>query len=144
MTTMMSSLANRFAGLARGLRLRGAGLLPQLGRCSAVLATLAWFAAVPAGADEPPSQAAGDRGASGPSESQDTNPYDRYYRAGRMIFDGAFVRVPAIGSLVIGSAMFAVSSPVAAVAGTLEEAEQVFVLTPYRFAIARPLGNFKD
>lgn len=77
-------------------------------------------------------------------QRKDASPYEPYYRAGAKVFDGAIVRVPALGSLVVGSALFAVSAPVAAAAGTMDEAMDVFVRSPYRFAIQRPLGSFAD
>lgn len=77
-------------------------------------------------------------------QRKDRSPYAPYYRAAAMVFDGAVVRLPAMGSLVVGSALFAASAPIAVVSGTLGEALDVFVRSPYRFAIARPLGTFAD
>lgn len=77
-------------------------------------------------------------------ERKHRSPWDPYWRAAAIALDGTLVRVPAAGSVVVGSVLFAVSLPAAAVSGMIDESLDAFVRSPYRFAIARPFGVFTD
>jgi hypothetical protein len=61
-----------------------------------------------------------------------------------MALDAVFVRVPAAGSVAVGSMFFTASLPAAAASGMIDESVDAFLRTPYRFAVTRPLGELAD
>jgi len=68
----------------------------------------------------------------------------RAVEGGGVIVDAILVRPVCLAATAIGSALFVISLPVAAVSKSVKPAAHALVLRPARATFTRPLGDFED
>jgi hypothetical protein len=63
---------------------------------------------------------------------------------GEVVIDAAVVRPLCFVSTIVGSALFVVTLPVAALSHSVRSTEEALVLKPARATFTRPLGDLED
>lgn len=64
--------------------------------------------------------------------------------SGAMVLDVFLVRPFCLVSTVVGSAVFVIALPVAAISGSVKSAGDALVVAPARATFTRPLGEFDE
>ncbi len=61
-----------------------------------------------------------------------------------MVVDTLFVRPVGIAAIAVGTAVFIVSLPFAALSDSVDHTAQELVVKPVKFTFSRPVGDFYD
>ncbi len=69
---------------------------------------------------------------------------DGAYVAGAMVVDVFIGRPMGIVATVLGTAVFIVALPFAALSGSVEPVARTLVADPFKFTFARPVGDFSQ